>query len=423
MVRQDEFGLEDHPLRAVLSTEMHARKLPPLTAPARLMQIVLVSDNDHVAQERNGLAEICGMSPDAVAQSNFIEGSIGALSVIWERHTEFSSYMFIDGGPFTDPFDAAAFAAIPTHWIASLPGKVVRATQIAFASPGSFELSADRYFSANDLVVCDVADGAGRVWSDFLIHEDGFGRLLLIDQGLNGIEAALVVQRLQELGNYRNMALLGLPIAQRLTPRVTGFEKQLVALSSTIAEGVMSDETLLHQLSMLSGELANVVAETRYRMSASKAYAEISNDRLVALRIGRVPGSTTLADFTDRRLLPAVRTCVSFSARLDDLSQRLEWSSSLLRTRVETSLSRQNRDLLHSLDRRNDLQLRLQQTVEGLSVVAISYYSIGLISYLLKGFGEFSPGFDHDRVIAAFVPLALLATWFVVKSIRRRLHD
>lgn len=108
----------------------------------------------------------------------------------------------------------------------------------------------------------------------------------------------------------------------------------------------MDDETMLHQLSKLSGELAIVVAQTRYRMSASKAYAQISNDRLIALRIGRVPGNTTLADFTDRRLLPAVRTCVSFSARLDDLSQRLEWSSSLLRTRVETSLSRQNRDLL-----------------------------------------------------------------------------
>lgn len=421
-MRQDDFGLEDHPLRTVLSKEMHARKLPPLIAPARLMQIILLSDNNGVMQERNNLAAICGLSPDALAQSSFFDGNIGALGVIWERHTEYSSYMFISHGDFTDPFNAAAFAAIPTHWIASLPGAVVRATQIAFA-PGLFELSADRYFSVDDLVVCDVASGAGRIWADFLIHEDGFGRLLLIDQGLNGIEAALVVQRLQELGNYRNMALLGLPVAQQLTPRVTSFEQQLVILSSTIAEGVMDDETMLHQLSKLSGELAIVVAQTRYRMSASKAYAQISNDRLIALRIGRVPGNTTLADFTDRRLLPAVRTCVSFSARLDDLSQRLEWSSSLLRTRVETSLSRQNRDLLQSVDRRNDLQLRLQQTVEGLSVVAISYYSIGLMNYLLKGFGEWGHGLGHDRFIAVTVPMTLLGTWLVVKYIRRRLHD
>lgn len=422
-MRQDDFGLEDHPLRTVLSKEMHARKLPPLIAPARLMQIILLSDNNGVTQERNSLAAICGLSPDALAQSSFFDGNIGALGVIWERHTEFSSYMFINHGDFTDPFNAIAFAAIPTHWIASLPGTVIRATQIAFASPGSIELSADCHFSVNDLVVYDVAGGAGRIWSDFLIHNDGFGRLLLIDKGLNGVEAALVVQRLQELGNYRNMALLGLPVAQQLTPRVTSFEQQLVTLSSTIADGLMDDETLLHQLSKLSGELAIVVAETRYRMSASKAYAEISNDRLVALRIGRAPGNTTLADFTDRRLLPAVRTCVSFSARLDDLSQRLEWSISLLRTRVETSLFRQNRDLLQSLDRRNDLQLRLQQTVEGLSVVAISYYSIGLINYLLRGFEEWGLGLDHDRSIAVMVPMTLVGTWLVVKSIRRRLHD
>ena len=78
-----------------------------------------------------------------------------------------------------------------------------------------------------------------------------------------------------------------------------------------------------------------------------------------SLRVGRIKGHHKLGDFTDRRLLPAVRTCISFSARLEDLSQRLACTRSLLRTRVDTALSRQTRDLLAFLDRRTELQLRL----------------------------------------------------------------
>ena len=56
--------------------------------------------------------------------------------------------------------------------------------------------------------------------------------------------------------------------------------------------------------------------------------------------------------------------------------------SSLIRTRIETTLSQQSTDLLRSMNQRTQMQLRLQQTVEGLSVLAISYYAIGIIGYM-----------------------------------------
>ncbi|WP_447760103.1 DUF3422 family protein [Sphingopyxis panaciterrae] len=417
-MRHTDFGLDDHPLRTALASEMHVRKLPAMTAPTRMMQVVLLCDKGDVALERRKLADLFVFDEgEASDGASFLIGERGGLRIVWERHTEFSSYMFIRPGAFDDPFDPATFAAIPDRWFAGLPGKVVRATQFAFCD-GTIAERAAGFFSAEDLVVCDVADGAGRIWSDFRIHDDGFGRLLLADKGLTGAEASLVVQRVQELGNYRNMALLGLPMAQRLTPQVSGFEARLAALSSAIAAGESSDENLLRDLSVLSAELAGVVAETRYRMSASRAYSQISHDRLAGLRVGRVQGYQTLADFTDRRLLPAVRTCISFSARLEDLSQRLAWTSSLMRTRVDTALSRQNRDLLASMDRRTDLQLRLQQTVEGLSVVAISYYLVGLVGYASKGWALGEAG--HDALMAAAVPLALALTWLGMKRIRRK---
>jgi uncharacterized membrane-anchored protein len=419
VVHLHEFGLKDHPLRAALASEMHVRKLPPMAAPTRIMQVVLLSDNSQVDRERAMLAKRCELG-DSEPSSNFIVGSCNRLDVVWERHTEFSSYMFISSGPFDSPFEGDVFEGVARGWFADMPGQVVRGTQLALASRDFIE-GARSWFSNQDLVICDVSDGAARLWSDFRIHPDGFGRLLLIDNGLTQQEASLVIQRLQELGNYRNMALLGLPIAQKLTARVSAYEARLAALSSAMAVRAGPDAELLRSLVELTAELAEMVAETRYRMSASRAYAQIVHDRLESLRVGRIKGQQTLGDFTDRRLLPAVRTCVSFSARLEDLSQRAAWASSLMRTRVDTALSMQNRDLLASMDRRTDLQLRLQQTVEGLSVVAISYYLVGLLGYVSHGLE--APWPRHDVLMAAVVPVVLLVTWLGLKRVTRRFHQ
>ena len=78
-----------------------------------------------------------------------------------------------------------------------------------------------------------------------------------------------------------------------------------------------------------------------------------------------------------------MRTVKSSRVRLGNLADRAIRAGDLLRTRVDVERSAQNQALLKSMDRRADLQLRLQKTVEGLSVVAISYYAVSLVSYLL----------------------------------------
>src|SRR3546814_8262212 len=90
----------------------------------------------------------------------------------------------------------------------------------------------------------------------------------------------------------------------------------------------------------------------------------------------------------DRRLAPAMRTCESAAGRLETLASRVGRASNLLRTRVDIELEAQNRDVLMSMNRRARLQLRLQETVEGLSVVAISYYVVGLVGYAAKARSE-----------------------------------
>lgn len=208
------------------------------------------------------------------------------------------------------------------------------------------------------------------------MHPDGLGRLLVRDQSLVGPgDTSRLLQRLQELGNYRNVALLGLPLAQQQGPALAQLEQQLTLVARDIAAGGIADETLLQKLSVLAADLTKMTAETRFRFGATRAYSQLVADRLQAVQVRRVPGFQTLIDFTERRLVPAVRTCESFSQRLDDLATRVSWASSMMRTRIETTLERQSRDLLESMNQRASAQLRLQQTVEGLSVMAISYYA------------------------------------------------
>lgn len=406
-----------HPLRVSLSREMHIRKMPPLRAPARMLQFVMQVGEGEAKQSIaaiNGLLAAEGIA--ATPSERFFACRLGDLGFSWERHTEFMTYSFTLAGDGA-PFDLAPFDRVP-GWIAELPGAILRSSQIALVTTPQADADIARWFALDDLIISDVAQGRARVWSDFRLHPRGFGQLLIEDRGLVGAETAQLVQRLQELGNYRKMALLGLPEAQQATPIVTDLERRLTAITTQVAEKEADPDQVLERLSSLSAELAQIVARTRYRMSATRAYADICFDRLRRLDVAPVRGYGSLDDFTERRLLPATRTCDAFTRRLEDLSQRTAWTSAMLRTRVDTALARRNRDLLASMDRRTGLQLRLQHTVEGLSVVAISYYALGLLHYIREALEH--QGLHWPRWLdLALIPVTIVAVGLGLRQLKK----
>ena len=153
---------------------------------------------------------------------------------------------------------------------------------------------------------------------------------------------------------------------------------------------------------------------------ASRAYEEIVSQRLQNIGERKTPGFPTWSSFLARRMAPAMRTCVTTEARQANLSLRLARAANLLRTRVDVELEQQNQQLLKSMNERTRLQLRLQTTVEGLSVAAITYYVTGLFGYVVKavyetGLLEIEPSY----ATAVFVPLAALTIWLTVRRIRR----
>jgi uncharacterized membrane-anchored protein len=414
----------DHPLRRALVEELHVRRFPPFSAPLEMVQVLMFTADVDPAAVRRHAESLCARHGKALAtRGRYFSVELGATHFVWECHTEFTSYSFIRTGPFAGPFQAPILRELPLDWVEALPGRTIRATNVAVLERGAAapdDAFLRTHFGDDEIVCGDVSEGEARIWSSFRLHADGFGRLLVQDLALKSAgDTSRLLQRLQELGNYRNMALLGLPLAHAFDAELTALEGKLAALTREIAEHGGDDDRLFQGLSTLSSSLARLMADTRYRMSATNAYAHIVEERLAGLGPRRVPGYQTLIDFTERRLAPAVRTCESFTERLEDLAERASWVSSLIRTRIETTLSRQNTDLLRSMNRRTRMQLRLQQTVEGLSVLAISYYAVGLIGYMLKPLGHSAPQLDAPAVLGAAAPIVVAVVWYCIRRLRR----
>lgn len=421
----------EHELRRSVVSEMHLRRWPALSPDCTVIQFLRQVAEDEREAEMVALASLpSGAEAEPSPNPRHLQATFAAGIVFnWERHSEATTAtLFVTRGAEAalDPH-AEADVARALDWMLDLPGKVVRATRIAVvADEDAAAGMLPRFgFEENDLVSCHVGardHGAGaRIWSDFHLRADGFGAVLVAANGMPPGELSRTLQRLQELGNYRNLALLGLPLAQRGWKVLDGIERQLATLGRRVGSAEVTDDVLLQEVTGLSMELMTEAAASDFRMSATAAYARLVEERLADLAIRPCHGFLSLADFTQRRFLPAIRTCAAHRRREDQLAQRTAQFISLFRSRVETRIENQNARLLHSMERSISAQLRLQQLVEGLSVVALSYYLVGLIGYVLKGVEKEWPAIPATLATAAVVPFVVLATWLAIRRIKKRI--
>lgn len=219
------------------------------------------------------------------------------------------------------------------------------------------------------------------------------------------------------------MSLLGLPVARELNPAITQIEEDLAVLNQRIADIKNEDDErlLLTELSQLAATIEQHRSDTNFRFSATNAYHDLVGDRLHQLHESHMDGVQSLQEFLERRLSPGIKTCQSVRDRLEDLSRRIHRTTSLLRTRVEVSIEAQNQNLLTSMNRRSHLQLRLQQTVEGLSVVAIGYYALSLMAYGFDAAKALGVPVNKDIATGIAMPIVLVAIYLGMHSIRTRL--
>jgi uncharacterized membrane-anchored protein len=421
----DGARLAPHNLRAAVLGEVHARPFTAIKTPRRILHFAFDTGGGAAQRDRTALTDFCarrGLEPLKEGAKHH-RVTLGGATLRWEQHSEFTTYTWELPSESTVPFHPAASSLAAPMASLPQPGPVLVALDLhLLADNKKKKIAIEKQFDRASLAVAENSDGNALFATDFQADPSGFVRILVLDRGLGEERAGAVVQRIIELETYRTLALLGLPEAQRLMPSINRIEARLAEVTDEMrhAGKLIDNQRLLEELTELASELEAGAAASLFRFGASRAYHEIVQLRLATIGERKFEGLPTWSSFLARRMSPAMRTCATTEERQADLSEKLARAANLLRTRVDVELERQNRDLLKSMNDRTRLQLRLQTTVEGLSVAAVSYYVVGLFAYLMKGLHEEGVPVDISLATALFVPVAVLTIWWVVRRIRRR---
>ena len=416
--------IQSHPLRESLSHELHARPFPKVDAPCQVAYMALTA-GDADETDIQALSHILGGAEYVIGSGHYYENFDG-FALKWERHSEFVTYTIFADGEEDTPFSDGAATLLPEEWLDTLRCKILTAIKLRMVAPtskkqaeqdvlGNFHTA----FQSESLAISYVLDENAVVASDFKMDTDGFVRVGVLPIGQVGRNRlGRIVQRLLEIETYRAMSMLTLPVAKKVFGRLTVLERDLAREVQSISGREGTHRERLTALMSIAAEIEYLNAENAFRFGAGEAYAALVDQRIFVLREERFLGRQTFSEFMMRRFSPTVRTCQAAQKRLQSISDRAARAADMLGTRVNVRAAEQNRALLEKMDARAELQLRLQETVEGLSVVAISYYGVSLLTYLMVPFAK-TQGWDKTYVSAAMVIPVVIAVLLMVRRIKK----
>jgi len=431
------------PERLRLNDELHARPPVALWPNEHILYLALVNTSGKRLQEEVIIRDLCdSLGGDAcpTLQGNNIEFDIGInqklcpgasdqlrFRVKYERHSEFSSWWFFQQTASANLSQQQEFCCNLDQWLHHLPGELLVAMNIRVCQveqfPAVHEIAP--YFSGNTVIGSLIAHQAGAAFTDFRLDSAGRTKMVFLNRAMGSRQAGRQLQALVEIETYRMMALLSLPEAQKAFPLLANQEQSLIDVSHQLAASAddadnqqSRDLELQQSISKISSAIEALSSATQYRLSASEAYFQLVQRRIADLHETNLSGIQGFGEFMERRLVPAMKTCSAFSLRLRETSHRVSRISQLLQTRVEIAREAQNSQLLASMERRSKHQLHLQQAVEGLSIVAISYYGIGLTAYVFKALKAVGLIQDVELATGIATPLVLLAVAMMTRKIR-----
>lgn len=423
--------IQDHPLRYALVNELHARPFPSMKAPGRAAYLAIKPAKNAAGRDREAdrahlidLLDRFG-APHPQPDATHYFGQIGKHSLKWESHTEFVTYTIIGEGVAERPFDAATFGLFPIDWLEAAPGTRVTSALIRvepLLDDADIASKIEDWFVPESLAISRVLEDELVIASDFRIDPAGHMRFAIFARPQTGQRRiGRVMQRLCEIETYKSMSMLGLARVREMGSTMNHLDGRLTDLVQGMADEAIQPAETLHQLLEVSAQLESLIARSSFRFGATGAYELIVNQRVEVLREQRFEGRQTFAEFMMRRYDPAMRTVKSSEARLKAMSERAIRAGDLLRTRVDVERSAQNQALLTSMDRRSDLQLKLQKTVEGLSVVAISYYALNLLLYVL-GPIEKTLNIPKYFIASGATPVVVLVVWLMLRRIHKHME-
>jgi uncharacterized membrane-anchored protein len=415
---------QQHPLRSRVLAELHARPFAPLSPPTRILHFAFLNEGDNASAAAEALDRFCAslgeQGPAPGAKHHRL--SLSGVRLRFEMHSEFSTFTWEEAAPPGVPFATPPDRLMAYMRKVAPPGLLIVAVDLVLAEESDRNAAAEGVFAADSLAYSSAEHGAARVASDFKADPLGLVRILVVSRSLTETQAGALAQRLLEIETYRTLALLGQPEAQALAPIIRRIETELPGILDEMRgrDDFDDNHRALDRLTALAAELEHGAAASLYRFGATRAYHELVQLRMEAIGEEPIAGHVGWSSFLARRLSPAIRTCVTTQERQDNLSRKLSRAAQLLRTRVDVDLERQNRDQLQVMNDRLHLQLRLQQTVEGLSIAAITYYVVNLIHLMLDGAHQAGLPVNPNAGTAIALPVTLLAVAWLVRRIRKR---
>lgn len=394
------------------NAELHARPSVYFTGPAYVEHIAFMPVR-HSGHPREG-----GPS------SRELEGSVADVQTRVEHHTEFFTVTRVTQltkAPSTWPesrFSADDFLKLTGFGTAHLVSRVA----ILVLGPAPAELGptiADLGFK--DSAASNIGGGDAQVCSDFRVGTDNTCRIVVFNNDLNSYRLGRMVRRIYEIETYRSMALLGLPEARRLAPLLDQFDAKLVELTSRNLKTVAGEHRdLLDEISRLSAQVISATAETRHRFGATTAYAKIVDERIAELRETHASGFQRYGVFVVRRFKPAVRTCEATSLRLEQLSRATTHLIDLLQTRIQFEIEFQNATQIKAMAERAATQVKIQRAVEGFSIIAISYYLLGILKVALES-SDHAGLHISPLVMLVSIPVVIVAVALLIVRVRHAL--
>ena len=420
--------------RVAAHDELHARPVAPIAIPAMVTQLTVLTQGHTAAEETaylRGLAAAHGLEIGATDVGLALALDQDGAGLLWERHADYSLYTVqqpVHAAVVEQPDpDLLALLPLPAGWLAGVPGRTLTAVHVVLlpSQQQPDERAAGQaqvLLGPGRMLGSRVKDGTARLYTTYRLRSDGTSRFLVWCDDVTEGRAGRIAASLLDAERYRMLALLGFPRARRLVPRLDEIEARLAEFTHAIEDEGRDDRTLLDELIALAAQVETEIAAHAGPFGASMAYFRITEQRIEDLRGTSLPGFMGVFTFLRRRLLPAMATVDSAGRRMDELSERVARTADLLRTRVEVTAEAQSQDLLRELRRGQAVQLRLQETVEGLSIAAISYYVVGLLGYGMKGLKSTGVHLDVELAMGLSIPVVVIAVWWTLHRVKRHLR-
>lgn len=410
-----------------ISEETLRRPPIPMNAPGHCVQLVFRTTNEeadrHHEHVRTLFAE-WGVSLELDSFDQLI-GETYSLVAKWERHTEFCSLaVFSRAGQ--NKTDLGDWPPIPADWRKACPGTLIVALKIGIEPKGrpAFHAGFVATQSGANKVVSSVNAGDATVEACYRPADDGYMHMLVRTEQGSPEHLGRLAQRLIEIETYRILALYAWPDVKAVGPELNRIETEVAAVTERLGDlGEGEDRDLIERLTTIARQIEQITGRTHFRFNAAIAYHDLVQRRLEDLREAPVEGEQRLSTFINRRLSPAVRTYNSILKRQTEMSGRASRATELLRSRLDVELAQQNQARLASMDHRTHMQYRLQQTVEGLSIFAISYYAIGIVSYLLTGLSSLIHGLDVHLWTGIAAPFVVVLVALGMWRVRAKFHE